>query len=605
MTTAFRSGSDAFPAPSGVAYDRVAFDNLLRRELKVGDPSNAHEVADALMRRYERDPKAIAIRQEAQGMPFLQTASSAPVVEMSPTASDRDWQQAVDDVERDLKELTTSALLKDVTAELSGWREAIRAALREGETSARFGLDPQQRDKAFAIRRQLGDYARLSRLVGAITPDANAFFRQLACSLDEASAVILVRLGESLGNAGFSGGRFLLQTPYTELQVRRDAAIYALRNLTGATQEAYGPSDWPRGLDAYRQLYQWLEDQGLADLRSLLVESELARVMDELIQRAAHGAPDGLRATGATAQIDLARFRRLVIVGRRIVQPESPPFAAFLQAIQLFYDGFTSAGGYRLLRIARPPILLYGLYGLQMWGQAEQRLLTLTTLRCTLAEQSDCIVECGCEPCEAHLRLALDLVLYGLDRAIDLYALGRQSFETPECRASAYAYLCLAVCSPQVVPPTHRLYGTLIGIADALAPFALRATPSRSNTGWLDQGAWDAFFVDANRLLRRRELNMLRELEEEWYRTAQTFGSGCVDLMNALAPYQFRILEQARLLNDQNAWTPTDLFQGVANPRRRIGIPIPPHIETAFDGIVNDVTSVGGGRPGHLDDEDD
>ena len=293
MTTDFRSNSSSPVTPTSTAYDRVVFDNLLRRELKVGDPSNAEEIAQALLRRYQGDPRAVALQQEARGLPFLQTATTAPTIQLVPTATDNDWQQAAGDVERDLREVTTSALLKDVTAELSGWSDAIRSAMREGENSARFGLDPHQRDKAFAIRRQLGDYARLARLVGTLNPAARSYFRQLACSLDEASSVILVRLGEALGNAGYAGGRFLLQSPYSELQTRRDAAIYALRNLTGATQEAYGPNDWPRGLDAYRQLFSNLESQGQGDLRSLLVESELSRIMDELIQRAAQGQPDG------------------------------------------------------------------------------------------------------------------------------------------------------------------------------------------------------------------------------------------------------------------------------------------------------------------------
>ncbi len=71
-------------------------------------------------------------------------------------------------------------------------------------------------------------------------------YRKFAQSLDEVASVLFVMMGEALSNVGF-GGRYLLQAPYSELQVRRDAVIYALRNLVGATQEAYAPNERPEG----------------------------------------------------------------------------------------------------------------------------------------------------------------------------------------------------------------------------------------------------------------------------------------------------------------------------------------------------------------------
>jgi hypothetical protein len=132
----------------------------------------------------------------------------------APTSSDVELQQAIDDVERDLRELTTNNLLKDTTPELEGWGTAVRSAITEGSAAARFSLDPRQRDKAFAIRRQLGDYSRMARLVGALTPTLSPTYRKFAQSLDEVAAVLMVLMGEALSNVGFSGGRFLLQVPY-------------------------------------------------------------------------------------------------------------------------------------------------------------------------------------------------------------------------------------------------------------------------------------------------------------------------------------------------------------------------------------------------------
>jgi hypothetical protein len=229
--------------PVTSSTQRVALDNIIRRELKVGDPNDPKQVAEALLTRYKDTPRAQAISQEAKGLPFLLSAPMPVMVPQAATSSDAELQQAKDDVDRDLRELTTNSLLKDVTPELQGWAQAVRSAIQEGTAAARFALDTRQRDKAFAIRRQLGDYARMARLVGALTPTLSLTYRKFAQSLDEVAAVILVTMGESLANVGFNGGRFLLQAPYSELQSRRDAAIYALRNLIGATQEAYAPNE--------------------------------------------------------------------------------------------------------------------------------------------------------------------------------------------------------------------------------------------------------------------------------------------------------------------------------------------------------------------------
>ncbi len=435
---------------------RMALDNLLRRELKVGDPNNSQEIAQALLARYKGTPRATAISREAEGVPFLTAPTTAPMMQ-GMTSSDAEMQQAVDDVNRDLQELTTNTILKDITPELQGWAVAIRSAIMEGFNAARFALDSRQRDKTFGIRRTLGDYARIARFVGALSPSVvNINYRKLAQSIDEVTSVLLVLMGESLANVSFNRSRYLLQVPYSELQSRRDSVIYALRNLNGSTQEAYAPNEWPRGVDAYGQLYKYLERQGQGDLRSLLVENELSRIMDSLIQRAGQGNADGLRHLGATAQLDIQRLRRLVnIIGGKkddastlspAVDPQSPPLTAFQKSLELFVDAFEGSGGFRLLRLARPPILFYGLYGGSTSDQdAETRLVDLAIERNRLAELLDCFLQCGCTPARIKCQIALDKILYDVDRAIDLYALGTTENREPEYRAVAYSYVVDAV----------------------------------------------------------------------------------------------------------------------------------------------------------------
>jgi hypothetical protein len=453
-------GGSGGGVPASGGQQRLALDNLIRRELKVGDPNDPKQIAEALLNRFKDDPRANAITQEAKGLPFLLSSPSAQMMPQAPTSSDAELQQAKDDVERDLQELLTNSLLKDMTPEIQGWAQAVRTLIQEGILAARFALDPRQRDKAFGIRRQLGDFSRIARYVGALTPTMNMVYRKFAQSLDEVASILLVLMGEALANVGFNGGRFLLQVPYTELQSRRDTVISTLRNLMGSTQVAWSQSEWPRGLDGYRRLHSELESQGHGDLRALLVEGELSRVMDELITRADHGRAEGLRALGVTAQIQLERFRRLVSVGQDLVVdtngntvPWSPPLSAFLGALLLFADAFDSTGGFRLMRIARPPILFYGLYGIRSIDEAETRLLQLITQRNLLADKLDCFLDCGCEDNMVACLIILDKILYDIDRAIDYYALGTDNFGIPEQRASAFGLLIDTFAFDSVNPP--------------------------------------------------------------------------------------------------------------------------------------------------------
>lgn len=427
-------------AAAAQGQDRLALDNLIRRELKVGDPGNPSQVAAALMERYRDDPRAASIAQESRGLPFLQALQTTPVVQMLTAAGGAEWQQALSDIERDLASLTTDAILKDVAPELRGWAQTIRSTLAEGYDAARFALDPRNRDKGFAMRRQLNDFARLARLVGTHTPAMLTSFRKFAQSLDEAANLLIVIMGEALANVGFGGGRYVPQVAYSELQTRRDAAVFALRNLVGTTQLAYGPEDWPRGLDAYRQLVQVLESQGQNDLRSLLVEAELARTMDELVRLSGDASAEGLRAVGSTAMLALERFRRFIAVARRAISPESPALYAFLEALDLFRAAFETAGGFRLMKIARPPILFYGLYGSNGLDAADQRLVDIVARRGLIADDIDCIAGVCCNLDRGCLAL-LDKALYDVDRAIDLYSLGFTDFGATERRASAYAYV--------------------------------------------------------------------------------------------------------------------------------------------------------------------
>jgi hypothetical protein len=457
--------------PSGNATVNLAVDNMIRNQLKVSDVRDPKQIADALLNYYRDLPVAAAVRQEAQGLPFLQAAPAAALPPPQPTSSDAELNIAKNDVEKALTDLSTNPLTNDIIPEMQGWADSIRMAVEEGSAAARQGLDPSQRDKVIALRRQLGEYARMARFVGALAPGMTQNYRRLGQALDEVAAVILVMLGESLASVGFAYGYYLLQIPFAELQQRRDAVIFALRNFIGGAQEAYAPDQWPRGLHAYRRLYNWLEEQGQGDLRTLLIENEIARIMDNLIARAKNGTAEGLRALGVTAQLDLERFKRLTIIAPGAMPtlnvpgalhhpgahlPDlSPPLVSFLEAIELFYDAFRPAGGLRLLRIARPAILFYGLYNPNLL-EHDTRLLDAVMVRNNLATLLDTLYPAAGAG-SVIPQVLLDMLLTALDRAIDLLSLGAEPGIDRSTRTRAVAYWLIALAIIAVLDKSRTL----------------------------------------------------------------------------------------------------------------------------------------------------
>lgn len=436
MSNIFSLSGSGKPGAGSTTPQTAALDNLIRRELKISDPRDPAQVAEALMARYQGDPRAQAIDQEANGAPFLQSAPQTALPLATQTSSSREWEQAVSDIDSDLQELTINALLRDELPEIKGWAQALHSILEQGKDASRLALDARQRDKAFSMRRQLCDFARMVRLVG-VTKRTKIFssnYRSLAQSIDEAAAMLLVLMGEAIASSGFNNGQELLQTPFSEMQARRDELLLNLRGLTSSINEARSENAMPRGLAAYRDLLETLSSSGQGDLRSLLVESELLRATDDLMQRAADGATDGSRILASNTQIELNRFRRLLAVADGVER--EPPLLAFLKALQLFIEAFDTAGGARLLYAARPSLLFYGLYGGAVSDHAARRLPHLLQLRCELAEALDKVAEQAAQMKDGRQLTHGDILLWSVDRAIDYYVTGQPGSEVLEVRAS-------------------------------------------------------------------------------------------------------------------------------------------------------------------------
>jgi hypothetical protein len=430
----------------------VAVDNFLRKTLRVGDPRNPDEVAKALLDRYPGE--ADRARREREGHAHSSLPNLTPAALLAGVAATAELAQAQDDLERDAQALVASSQLKDIRVELSGWGRSVRRIADDGLAAARLALDAVHFDRALAARSQLGSYARLARYVGTLTDGAGGIFRRLAQSCDSLAGLILVAIGEGLAAAGITRGTSLVRVAAGDLQSRRNAVVNALRSLAGSTEASLGPQEWPRGLESYRRLIRRLDVGGEAELRALLDENSLSAAMDDLVDLSAGGNISGLRELSTASALLLARFQRLIQYCQSVPiedndlaendSPESPALAAFCSALQLFVDSFAgNGGGSRLLYVARPPIVIYGLYGAAGADVGAKRLMNLTIARGALAEQIDCLAACECDEAALRCQILADFLLFLVDRAIDAYAVGTEAAADgdPERRAAAYGHL--------------------------------------------------------------------------------------------------------------------------------------------------------------------
>lgn len=482
MTDAFATASNMMTKARSPRT--IAVDNFLRKALRVSDPRDPSQIANALLMRYPEE--AERDRRERAGLPYSSVPDFAPGPTGGAGASSAELAQAQDDLERDLQTLSTSSQLKDIRVELTGWGRAIRQIGSDGLAAARLALDSVNLDRAMSARRALSEYARLARYVGALSEGSGMMFRRFAQSCDVFGGLILVAIGEGMAASGITRSTSMIRVAAGELQARRNAVIMALRALTGSVETALGQDEWPRGLEAYRNLIRQLEEGGQADLRALLEETTLAQAMDDLVDLATGASVDGLRELSTTSALLVRRFQRLIQFGMSVrveldedisdASPESPPLVTFISSLQLFVDAFTAKGSSRLLFLARPPIIVYGLYGASGADLGVPRLLSVATNRGTVLERADCSCSCSCEANAVRVQVLIDFLQHLVDGAIDLYALGTDpgGRGTPELRAAATGIIIQFVLGLEtdggkwILGDDDTLQGALENIAESL-----------------------------------------------------------------------------------------------------------------------------------------
>jgi hypothetical protein len=430
----------------------ITVDNFLRKVLRVSDPRDPQQIANALLSRYPEDAERDL--REREGLSYAGPNGVRAPVAITPNAGIIELETARTDLERDLQTLTSLSQLKDISVELTGWGRAIRQAASDGLAAARLALDSVNHDTAMSARRMLCEYARLARFVGTMSDGSGLYFRRLAQSCDVLAALILVGIGEGLAASGITRSTAIVRVAASDLQTRRNAVITALRGLIGSVDATLQQDQYPRGILGYQSLRRSLEAGGQADLVALLEENTLSAAMDQLVDLTTGASVAGLRELSTTASMLTHRFARLVQYGRSVpvpggivdetTVPESPPLLNFVAALQLFVDAFTTSGSSRLLYLARPPILSYGLYSTGDNIPAN-RLTRLAIARGNLASAIDCFAGCGCANDEIRCIVMFDFVLSMVDRAIDLYAVGTNDDGNGEAEHRAIASGLLAL----------------------------------------------------------------------------------------------------------------------------------------------------------------
>ena len=525
-------------------------DDLLRRELRVGDPRNPQEVVTALRKRYAAD--AARLDQEGAGLPirYQPEPPALPAAGSATTAGSAEEARTRLNLESDLSAIIDARENREWAPEIRGWRDTLLRELAEGTAAARFAQDPAMRDRAFLAVRKLGEFARVARLIGVTNLSLCAEYRRLAQTLDDGASVIRILMGEALYGAGLADGGLIIQVPVTDVRIRRDTLVTAVRRLSGAAEVAEEGGDWGDGIAAYGTILEELEQHSAQDLTVYLREEYLASVLDGLISSISRRDPDTLRQVAATAPIEVSRLARLLDIALPLVRPIDDPLSLeyrerpqsgslsyFVQSLQLFVSAFrTTRAGARLIDLAVPLAMAAGQTD-EADRHSRRLLRDLVGLRSELANETDCMLACcGCDTDSLALQVVLDKILFDLDRAIDLYALGtgypdawgddptRPGLFSEERRASAYSFFIDQVLDEQ--NPIAKMLGNITS-TDGKARVAL------GNRGPLRELLKAAATVLAKAQPTGNRLEML--LEEtlvEQIRTEHEFSS----LVGSLAP---------------------------------------------------------------------
>jgi hypothetical protein len=131
-------------------------------------------------------------------------------------------------------------------------------------------------------------------------------------------------------------------------------------------------------------------------------------------------------------------------------------------------------------------------------------------------------MRCKCDENTVPGQIVLDKILYDVDRAIDLYAVGNVDFGIPESRAAAYGYIAKAATKSSQKALLQSLPDPIID--DILKLIESLLIPS-------DPLWWDKVLEglsDEQKKLIKEELCIQRGMESQWENLVKTMAPSCI-----------------------------------------------------------------------------
>ncbi len=345
------------PSIEGFGADGTrTLDELLRRKLKIGNPSDVGEMLRALQERYP--DRAAASVAESMGLPQTSTglafATPAAVQAQPKSVGNVEYGTVAAQLKSDFAVVVDAPSERDIGVELAGWRDYLLKEFGDGAAAAGLAQDAAQRERAQLAVRRLNEFAWLARLVGIAMGEQYWDFRRLGTSLDNAADIVRILIGEALYDVGLSSNGLILQVPASDLRLRGTTTVESLAGLISGDEPIF--DDWGERLRAYNDLYNELDPE----LKVYARPDGMKESIDNLVNTFANGisatTADGLRRLAATAPVEVGRLRRVLGVASKVqTQQPSSALSIFVQALSLFLAAFMSSrGGVLYVDLAMP-----------------------------------------------------------------------------------------------------------------------------------------------------------------------------------------------------------------------------------------------------------
>jgi hypothetical protein len=333
-------------------------DELIRRKLKVGNPSSVDEMLRALQARYPQ--KDAAITAEGMGLPptaalALVPAANTTMAQQPKSFATVEYDSVLSQLQTDFNTVINSADNRDYNVELAGWQTAALREYGDGAAAARLAQDPGQRERAFLAVRRLNEYAFAVRAYGTTTGESFWDFRRLGTSLDNAADNLRILIGETLYDVGLAMNGYLLQVPLSDFRARGQGLGDALDGWLTGDQEIF--DDWGERLTSYQQFFDQLDP----DLRVYARPDGLRGAVDTLVNAVANGmsssSAEALRQLAITVPPEVERLRRVFQIAGNVLNTgaASSSLSIFTRSLGLFIEAFDDPrGGILYIDLALP-----------------------------------------------------------------------------------------------------------------------------------------------------------------------------------------------------------------------------------------------------------